>query len=78
MGLSQKRPIEPIKDLEIREHIKEIQESALGNVIQLSAAPTAEAPLLEDNEIGRHGNNIWIRIANILYRIATDEQITIT
>ena len=78
MSLTRKRPLEQIKDDEVREQLKEIQEEALGNALTLSSAPTAGTPLLEDNEVGQNGNDLWFRIGSNLYKITADEIIAIT
>lgn len=78
MPLGQKRPIEQIKDPEIREQVKELQEKSTGEIIDLSATPTASSPLLEDGEWGKDGNDIWIRKGNTLLQYLSDSQISIS
>ena len=78
MALPEKRPIDAIKDTEIREQFKEIQEGAIGNVLQLSAAPTASTPLLQDNEIGEISDKLYIRVQDKIYEITPSTVTTIT
>ena len=78
MGLTRKRPLGALENDETREHIKDIQEGALGNALPLSSAPTAAKPLLEDNEVGQNGNDVWFRIGSNLYKITATEVIAIT
>ncbi len=77
MGLPRKRPTELLKDGEVREHIKDIQEEATGRVLELSAAPTAAKPLLEDGERGLFNNELYSRVANTIYKFTSDTQIVI-
>lgn len=78
MGLIQKRPLELIKDDEVREQIKDIQENVTGNVIALSAAPTATAPLLEDGERGTFENKWYSRVGSVIHEFTPSQNITIT
>ena len=77
MGLPRKRPTELLKDDEVREHIKDIQEEATGRVLELFAAPTASKPLLEDGERGIFNNELFSRVGNTIYKFSSDTQITL-
>ncbi len=76
--LTDKRPTDLLKDEETREHIKELQESALGNIVQLEKAPTETSPLLEANTAGSFENDFYWRVGQVIYKFTSDEQITIT
>lgn len=78
MGLSQKRPSGDITDEKMRLHVESIQEDALGNIIPLSAAPTASAPLLEDNQIGSFENILYFRKGSNIEVVTPSSTIAIT
>lgn len=78
MGLTKKRPTEPIKDDEIRKHIEDLQEEVTGEVIELSAAPTASEPLLEDMEWGVYDDILYHRVKSKIYEFTPTETITIS
>lgn len=67
-----------IKEQVIKDHFDSINENAQGKVIELSAAPTASAPLLEAGEIGKFGNDIYERVENTILKFSSDDQIVIT
>lgn len=72
------KPTGDIKDENIRTHIEHLQAEAQGNIIILSAAPTASAPLLQANEWGQYGNSFYCRVGQVIYVFASSSQITIT
>lgn len=78
MGLTQKRPSGDIEDEKMRLHVESIQEDALGNIIPLSAAPTATQPLLEDNQIGSFENILYFRKGSNIEVVTPSSTITIT
>ena len=73
-----KKNLELIKDNETRLAVEFLQENAIGKAIELSAVPTAAAPLLKDNEIGYYSNIVYFRIENKIYVITPSSVITIT
>jgi len=70
--------IDKVKDDDTREGFQHILDLGQRNVIELSAAPTAGAPLLEDREVGQYSDDVWFRIGGKLYKQSADEVITIT
>ncbi len=76
--ITRKRPLDKLKDEETREQLKELQEEALGNIIDLGAAPTSASPLLDDNTVGKYGNDIFWRIGSNIYKHTADEVIAIS
>ena len=78
MGLTVKLNIDTIKDNDVREHVKELQEQATGRVIELSAAPTASVPLLEDNERGTFENIFYRRVASTILVFTPSSTISVT
>lgn len=73
-----KKPAGDIKDLVTREHIKFLQENLIGNPLSLDAAPTAAAPLLENNESGVYNNVYYKRVEGTIYVFNPSSTITIT
>lgn len=71
------RPTNDLKDSSVLAHIAHIQQEAMGNMITLSAAPSSTAPLLQDNEVGNYGNDIYWRIGNTIHKFSSDSQITV-
>lgn len=67
-----------IEDNETLDAVKHIFRNAQGNIIALESAPTASAPLLQDNELGVYGTTIYHRVGNTIYSFNSDSQITIT
>ena len=63
------------KQEEINQHI--FQE-ALGRIEVLSAAPTATAPILKEDEIGLYSNALYARKNDVIYSFSSDSQTTIT
>ncbi len=76
--ISRSITVDRIKDAEVREQIKELQEEALGNIIQLEKAPTASAPLIEANTIGEFEDKLYFRIGQTILVFTTSSTITIT
>ena len=72
------RPTDDLKENSIRAHIEHIQQEAQGNILILSAAPTASAPLLQDLEVGQYGTSFYWRVGSTIYVFASSSQITIT
>lgn len=72
------RPTGDIKDDTTRQHIEHLQAEAQGNIIILSAVPTASAPLLQAGEIGQYGTSFYCRVGEVIYVFASSSQITIT
>jgi hypothetical protein len=73
-----RKPTNEITDENVRSHLEFIQEEGQGKIIILSAAPTASEPLLDANEIGSYGNDIYWRIGQVIHKFSSDTQITIT
>jgi len=73
-----KKPSDDIQDFNLRSHIEFLQENTQGNALELSAAPTATEPLLEDKEVGQYGNDLYFRVGNTIYKLSSDEQITVS
>ena len=73
-----KKPTLDIEDRILREHIESLQSESQGNIIELSAAPTASVPLLEADEIGIYNNTLYQRKENTIYVYNSDSQITVT
>jgi len=73
-----KRPTQDIADEILRYHVEDIQEGFQENYIELSAAPTASEPLLEDNENGTFENIYYKRVANTILVFTPSSTITIT
>ena len=78
MGLTNKRPTGDIKDELIRLHVEAIQEEGFGNVIALTAVPTATVPLLEDNQWGEYNNILYQRIRDTIFVFTPGSTITVT
>ena len=78
MGLTNKRPLDGVKDSETREQIKEIQEEATGKVLELSAAPTASVPLIQDGERGVYSGVLYSRVSNTIYVFTPSSTISVT
>ena len=72
------KPTDRIKDIDIKEHVDFIYAEALGNIIELGAIPTAVAPLLSDNEIGRYSGILYFRKGVSIYVVTPSSVITIT
>ena len=61
-----------------QEILRYIFEEAMGNIIELSAAPTATAPLLEDKTVGEYDGTLYWRVGKNIYSITPDSTIAIT
>lgn len=73
-----KKNTDLIKDAIVKDLFDFVFEEVSGNIIELDAAPTADVPLLEHNERGKYGNNLYFRIGNTILVFASDSQITVT
>ena len=73
-----KKPLDDVKEINLREHLKHLQEESKGRDLELSAAPTADDPLLEDGEAGVYGGIIYSRIGDTIYVVTPSSTITIT
>ncbi len=73
-----KKPTLDIPDEVTRLHVESLQEETQQNVIELSAAPTAAAPLLQDREIGSYSNILYMRVSSKIFVITPSSIITIT
>lgn len=73
-----KKPLDDVKEINLREHLQFIQEEAAGNALELSAAPTATEPLLEDGEAGVYGGLIYSRIGDTIYVVTPSSTISVT
>jgi len=73
-----KKPILDIQDEITRLHIESLQEETQQNVIELSAAPTATAPLLQDREIGSYNNILYMRVSGSIFVITPSSVIVVT
>ncbi len=73
-----KRPLDDLKDSNIREHIRELQEHDMQKVTELDAAPTADAPLLEADEWGNYDNKLYHRVGENIYEFTPSDVISIT
>ena len=73
-----KKPLDKIKDDDTREALDFIQEEVQGNPLELSAAPTATAPLLENFETGIYNNVLYLRKGSTILVFTPGSTITIT
>ena len=73
-----KKPTLDIEDIVLREHVESINDEFSENIIVLSAAPTATEPLLNDNQRGIFGTDVYIRKGVTIYVVAADSTITVT
>lgn len=73
-----KRPLDNIKDIDIRETLQHLQEETTGRVLTLSAAPTAAIPLLDDNDWGINSDVLYHRVGAKIYAFTPSSTITIT
>lgn len=67
-----------VKEVETQELFRHIFDNAQGTLIELDAAPTADVPLLTENQIGIYSNSIYWRVSDTIYIFASDSQIAIT
>jgi hypothetical protein len=67
-----------IKDIDTRQTFEHIFREAFGLPLQLSAAPTATAPLLKANEWGFYSGKLYYRIQNIIYEVTPSSTITVS
>ena len=61
-----KIPILNIKDNEVVSHLENIYQEAQGKILELSAAPTANEPLLSADEWGVYSNVLYHRVADTI------------
>jgi hypothetical protein len=73
-----KKPTLDIENTVVREHIESLQGESYQNVLELSAAPTATAPLLEDNQWGVYSNVLYQRVSNTILVFTPGSTITVT
>ena len=73
-----KKAKDRVKDQDTRDVLDYLQEAVQGNTLELSAAPTAADPLLEDNESGFYNNSLYVRKGSTIYVFASSSQITVT
>ena len=73
-----KRPALDIQDEIMRSHIEDIQAGFQENVVLLEAVPTADEPLLEDNEVGAYGGLYYRRTGDTIYVITPSSSITVS
>jgi len=60
-------------------HLEFIYEYAQGVLLVLASAPTADDPLLEVNEAGWYGSDIYWRVSqDTILKFTADETITVT
>ena len=72
------KPSEVFKDKDQQEIIEHIFQEGQGKIIDLSAAPTASAPLLDADEVGKFEDKIYWRRGEKIYEITPSTTITIT
>jgi hypothetical protein len=72
------KPLDKIADVELRDVLTHIQEESLGRALELSAAPSASAPLLQDNEVGKYNNKYYRRIGSQIFEVTPSSVINIT
>ena len=70
--------IELVKDTETRNVLQHILQEGMGNIITLSAVPTATVPLLSPDEIGVYSNVLYVRKESTIYVITPSSTITVT
>ena len=71
--------IDFIKETDTREVFRHIFDKGQGNIIELDSAPTADAPLIETNEIGWYSTGIYWRISKTTILVFdSSSQITVT
>jgi hypothetical protein len=73
-----RKPLNDIKDNILREHFNFLQQESQGKIIELGAAPTAGAPLLQDYEWGVYSNVLYQRVGNSIYSYTPTAVITVT
>ena len=74
------RPTDKIQDTDTRLGVESLQQEKMPNPIEdeLSAAPTASDPLLNANEWGFYGSELYLRIGNTIFKMTADSTITVT
>jgi hypothetical protein len=72
------KPTDRIKDSDVKDHLDFLYENSFGNPIDLSAAPTAGTPLLEDSQLGIFAGILYLRKDMTIYVITPSSTITIT
>ena len=60
------KPTDAIQDPLIREHMQYLQDEAQGKPLALEAAPTADVPLLQNDEDGVYNNVYYKRRGNVI------------
>ena len=73
-----KKPTLDIQDEIVRQHVENINAEFSENILELSAAPAAADPLLEDNQRGIYGTDYYVRLGSTIYVFAATSTITIT
>lgn len=73
-----KRPTGDIDDQKVRFHVESLQEESMQNPLSLSAAPTADAPLIQANEWGVSGGKLYVRQGNTIYEFTPSSTITVS
>ena len=73
-----KKPTLDIEDRVTREHVESLQENSQGTIISLDAAPTASAPLIEDQEWGVYSNVLYQRVGDTILVFTPGSTITVT
>lgn len=72
------KPTNEVIDRITRDHLEHIYQSAQGKVLELSAVPTATAPLLSDGERGVYANVLYERVGNNINVITPTSTIVVT
>jgi len=72
------KPTNLIKDTEIKGVLDHIFQEAQGKILTLSAAPTADAPLLQDYEWGVYSGVLYQRVGNSIYSFTPTATVTVT
>jgi hypothetical protein len=70
--------IDAIQDEVTRKAIEDVHSGAQGVSLELDAAPTATAPVLQDNERGIYSGALYERKGNTIYVFTPSSTITIT
>ena len=72
------KPLDQIANVELKDVLTYIQEEGQGRILVLASAPTSGTPLLQDNESGIYGTDLYIRKEGVIYKISPDATITIS
>ena len=72
------KPLEPFKEKPQRDILEHVFQEAFGNPLELDSVPTAGTPLIEANEWGKNGSDLYIRIGSNIMKFTADEVIAVS